>query len=165
MGPAKLAETEVDIVIARALHVLAIVHWIGGVAFVTLVALPMANARGGAEGWALLHGIERRFSAQVRWSIAIAGAAGFWMTYRLDLWYRFRDPGFWWMDAMVGLWLLFALIVFAVEPALHKHLERQAASDPASILRRMMRVHRLLLVAAAVVIIGAVAGSQGVTLF
>jgi hypothetical protein len=28
-----------DIVIARALHVLAVVHWIGGVAFVTLIVL------------------------------------------------------------------------------------------------------------------------------
>lgn len=32
-----------DIVLARALHVLSIVHWIGGVAFVTLVALPFAS--------------------------------------------------------------------------------------------------------------------------
>ena len=39
-----------DIVLARALHVLSLVHWIGGVAFVTLVALPLASARGGAHG-------------------------------------------------------------------------------------------------------------------
>jgi uncharacterized membrane protein len=31
-----------DMIIARALHVLALVHWIGGVSFVTLVILPLA---------------------------------------------------------------------------------------------------------------------------
>jgi uncharacterized membrane protein len=69
-----------DIVLARALHVLALVHWIGGVAFVTLVALPLAKARGGEEGLALFGAVERRFAAQVRWSIPIAGASGLWMT-------------------------------------------------------------------------------------
>ena len=29
-----------DVTVARALHVLAVVHWIGGVAIVTLVILP-----------------------------------------------------------------------------------------------------------------------------
>ena len=43
-----------DIELARALHVLFVVHWIGGVAFVTLVALPLARSRGEAKaGWAL----------------------------------------------------------------------------------------------------------------
>ena len=33
-----------DIELARALHVLFVFHWIGGVAFVTLVALPLARS-------------------------------------------------------------------------------------------------------------------------
>ncbi|MGD0563637.1 MAG: hypothetical protein ABSA66_11135 [Roseiarcus sp.] len=43
-----------DIALARALHVLFVTHWIGGVAFVTLVALPLALAsEDSAQGWAL----------------------------------------------------------------------------------------------------------------
>lgn len=34
-----------DIVIARALHVLAVIHWIGGLSFVTLVVLPIARSQ------------------------------------------------------------------------------------------------------------------------
>ena len=34
-----------DVTIALALHVLAIVHWIGGLAFVTLIVLPLARIR------------------------------------------------------------------------------------------------------------------------
>ena len=84
-----------DLILARAAHVLAIVHWIGGVGFVSLVVLPIAIARpSAAEGLALFDSVERRFAAQVRFSIPIAGVAGLWMTYRMDLWERFADPTF-----------------------------------------------------------------------
>jgi len=33
-----------DFAVARALHVLALVHWIGGVAMVTTIVLPRARA-------------------------------------------------------------------------------------------------------------------------
>ena len=32
-----------DVVVALALHVLAVIHWIGGLAFVTLILLPSPN--------------------------------------------------------------------------------------------------------------------------
>jgi uncharacterized membrane protein len=151
-----------NIELARALHVLFIVHWIGGVAFVTLVALPLARAKGEAwAGWALFESIEKRFAAQVRWSIPLAGATGLWMVWRLDLWAQFADPGFWWLDAMVLVWVLFMLAVFVVEPLGHKRLAARAARDPAAVLRRLFRVHLVLLSAAALTILGAVVGSRG----
>ena len=154
-----------DIVLARALHVLSLVHWIGGVAFVTLVALPLANSHGGTEGLALFDAIERRFATQVRWSIALAGASGLWMTYRMDLWYRFKDAHFWWMSAMAGLWLVFALMVFVLEPLLQPRFEAEGRRDPIAMLRRMRQVHGVLLAIAAVTVLGAVAGAQGANFF
>lgn len=151
-----------DIELARALHVLFVTHWIGGVAFITLVALPLARARKDPpEGWALFEAIEKRFSAQVRWSIPLAGATGLWMAWRLDLWAQFADPTFWWLDAMVLVWALFMLIVFVVEPIAHPRLAAEAARDPAGVLRRIARAHIVLLAAAAVTILGAVAGARG----
>ena len=38
-----------DVELARALHVLFVAHWIGGVSFVTLVALPLARAASDAR--------------------------------------------------------------------------------------------------------------------
>ena len=154
-----------DLVLARALHVLSIVHWIGGVAFVTLVALPFATSRGGPEGLALFEAIELRFAAQVRWSIPLAGASGLWMTYRMDIWSRFEDVNYWWMSAMAGLWLVFALMVFVLEPLLQPRLAAQGRRDPAAMLRRMRRVHAVLLTVAAVTVVGAVAGAQGINSF
>ena len=109
----------------------------------------------------LFGAIERRFAAQVRWSIPIAGASGLWMTYRMDLWHRFADLHFWWMSAMAGLWLVFALIVFVLEPLLHPRFEAEGRRDPIAMLRRMSRVHAVLLAIAAVTVLGAVVGAQG----
>jgi len=155
-----------DIALARAVHVLAVVHWIGGLAFVTLIVLPLAGSRPTAEeGLALFDAVERRFAAQVRVSIPLAGAAGLWMTYRMDLWERFADPRFWWMSAMLGLWLVFALMVFVAEPLLHQSFARQARRDPASALRRITRLHAFLLALAALTVLGAVAGAHGFEFF
>ncbi len=151
-----------DIELARALHVLFVAHWIGGVAFVTLVALPLARSNGEAgAGWALFEAIENRFAAQVRWSIPLAGLTGLWMTLRLELWGLFPNPSFWWLDAMVFLWTLFMLLVFVIEPFAHGRLSSLAARDPAAALRRVFRAHIVLLAAAAVTILGAVAGAHG----
>ena len=150
-----------DIELARALHVLFVAHWIGGVSFVTLIALPLARAASAGKGWALFELIETRVSAQVRWTIPLAGATGLWMTWRLDLWPRFADPSFWWMDAMVLVWALFMVAVFVIEPFAHRRLEAEAARDPDGLMRRLFRVHLILLAAAALTIIGAVAGSRG----
>lgn len=151
-----------DIILARALHVLALVHWIGGVAFVTLVVLPLARSRSAAQdAMALFNTIERRFAAQVRISIPLAGVAGLWMTYRMDLWSRFADPHYWWMSAMMGLWLAFMLMVFVLEPLLHARFEQLARRDPAATLRRMAQLHSVLLLLAALTVLGAVAGAHG----
>ena len=151
-----------DIELARAVHVLCVVHWIGGVAFVTLIALPLARANEDArKGWALFEAIERRFSAQVRWSIPLAGATGLWMAWRLDLWAQFGDPTFWWLDAMALVWALFMALVFVVEPLAHGRLKATAARDPRAVLRRISLTHFVLLAAAAVTILGAVLGAHG----
>ena len=80
-----------DVVIARALHVLAIVIWIGGVAMMTMVVLP-ALRRGdlGPNRLQVFEAVERRFTWHARSAAVIVGVTGFYMTDRLDLWGRFR---------------------------------------------------------------------------
>lgn len=155
-----------DIALVRALHVLAVIHWIGGLAFVTLVVLPLARSRlTEKEGLALFESVERRFSAQVRISVPLVGASGFWMTYRLALWDRFIDPNFWWMAAMLGLWIVFMFVLFVIEPLLHTQFEKKALLNPATTLRRLSRVHELLLLMAIFTAFGVVAGAYGLAFF
>jgi uncharacterized membrane protein len=146
--------------------VLAVIHWIGGLAFVTFIVLPLARSRPTAEeALAVFESMERRFSAQVRISVPLAGATGLWMTYRWNLWDRFHDPHFWWMTAMFGLWLVFMLMLFVIEPLGHASFEKKARQDPAVMFRRTSRLHQVLLLLAALTAFGAVVGAHGLFFF
>lgn len=94
-----------ELAVARALHVLAIVLWIGGVAFVTTVLLPaVRNFKTPVERVAFFDAIERKFAWQARATTLLAGVTGFYMTEQLDLWSRFSMSSYWWMHAMVAVW-------------------------------------------------------------
>src|SRR5690606_23053743 len=102
----------IDLGIARALHVLAVVHWIGGVFLVTASLLPaVIRETEPARRMALFEAVEARFSRQAKLSVLLVGATGFYMTHRLHAWGRFLDAAFWWMHAMVLVWVLFALVL------------------------------------------------------
>lgn len=150
-----------DFIIARALHVLAVLMWIGGVGFVTAVLIPsIRRAHRPEERLETFHKFEGRFAPQAALWVLLAGASGFWMTWRADLWSRFADPQYWWMHAMVAIWLIFAAMLFVIEPLfLHKRME--ASPDPAREFARMERMHRVLLALSLVTVLGAVAGSHG----
>ncbi len=152
-----------DVVIARALHVLAVVHWIGGVFMVTAVILPaVARLTDPARRVALFEEIEGRFSLQAKLSVTLAGASGFYMTHRFDAWSRFLDPGYWWMHAMVLVWAVFTLVLFVAEPLfLHDWFRRRAAHDPAATFALIQRFHWLLLTASLVTTAAAVLGAHG----
>lgn len=150
-----------DFVLARALHVLAVVIWIGGVAFVTLVLLPSIRRSAlPKERLSTFHRFEGRFAPQASLWVLLAGASGLWMTWRADLWHRFAESAYWWMHAMVLVWLAFALMLFVIEP-LFLHRRMAASPDPARDFARMERIHWLLLAVSLITTLGAVAGSHG----
>lgn len=152
-----------DLTIARAIHVAAIVHWIGGVSFVTAVLLPGVRRLTAPEDRArLFEQVEGAFSWQAKISVTLAGLAGFWMTHRMDAWYRFLDPGFWWMHAMVAIWLVFTLVLFVFEPLfLHRWFAERAARAPEATMALVWRGHLVLLTLSLVTIIASVLGAHG----
>jgi uncharacterized membrane protein len=156
-----------DVIAARALHVLAVVIWIGGVSMATLVILPAVRRGALGRDWLqAFQAIEHRFAWQARIAIVVVGLTGFYMTWRLDLWDRFRTASFWWMHAMVCLWLLFAFVLFVAEPfILHRHFRKWATERPEAAFAWLHRAHGVLLVLSVVTILGAVAGSQGWSIF
>ena len=156
-----------DIVIARVLHVLAVVLWIGGVSMVTTILLPaIRRSYPAPDRFAAFHILEARFARQARLTTLIAGLSGFYMAWRLDLWDRFRSTDFWWMHAMVLTWLIFTLMLFVLEPwFLERTLARRAASAPEATYHVLEWLHRALLALSLLTIAGAVAGSIGANLF
>jgi hypothetical protein len=146
----------IDVVIARVVHVLAVVIWIGGVAMVTTIILPIVRASGAIS---LLEAVERRFVWQARLSTLLVGASGSYMVARLHL----DTSEFWWMHAMVLVWLIFSLILFVGEPLI---VGRSKGVDAVrgTMVGRIYVVHWLLLMLATITIVAAVAGSQGMLL-
>jgi uncharacterized membrane protein len=156
-----------DIALALAVHVVAVVLWIGGVGVVATLLMPeIGRSRPPGERFAAFHALEKRFTRQGRITTMLAGASGLYMTWRLDAWSWFASAATWWMPAMLLVWLIFTLMLFVVEPLfLQRLLSRRAALDPAAAFLWMQRLHHVLLGLSLLTIAGAVAGVQGVNLF
>jgi uncharacterized membrane protein len=129
-----------DTTIARTVHVVAVVLWIGGVGFVTTVLLPAVKRMNSpAERVAFFDNIERRFAWQARVTTLLAGLSGLYMLIRLDAWDRFLSARMWWMHAMVMVWLFFTLMLFVAEPFfLHRRLGERARTGPEATFRAEM---------------------------
>lgn len=151
------------ITLARVLHIVAVVLWIGGVAMVTTVIIPaVKRMKSKEEQLETFEKIEGRFSNQAKVLTLITAITGFYMLYALGAWNRYLDARFWWVHAMTFVWILFSLVIYILEPMfLHKWFRLQHAQDPERTFRIIQRAHWLLLSLSIITIAGAVAGSHG----
>ncbi|EZH73891.1 membrane protein [Aquimarina atlantica] len=149
--------------LARVLHVLAVILWIGGVAMVTTVIIPAVKKLKSKEDQIkTFEQIEGKFALQAKITTLITGITGFYMLYVLDAWDRYFDYRFWWIHAMTLVWIIFSLILYVLEPlVLHKLFKKYAEDNPAKTFRFMHRMHWILLVLSLITTAGAVAGSHG----
>lgn len=156
-----------ELVIARVLHVLGVVLWIGGVGFVTTVLLPATRRlKTPQERIEFFETVERGFAWQARITTLLTGLTGLYLLYRMDLWQRFLHIEYWWMHAMVLTWALFTLMLFVLEPLfLHRRLIENARRDPDGTFALVSRMHWILLILSLITVAGAVAGSHGFLLF
>src|SRR5680860_1077195 len=77
-------------IIARVLHILGVVLWIGGVAMVTTVLLPATKRmKTPVERVMFFETVERGFALQARITTLLTGLSGLYLVYKLNLWQRF----------------------------------------------------------------------------
>jgi uncharacterized membrane protein len=150
-------------VIARTLHVVGVVLWIGGVAFVTTVLIPSLKKIADPDNrLELFEQLERQFAFQARIVVLITGITGVYMLEFLQAWERYQHLTYWWMHMMTFIWVIFALVLFALEPLfLHRWFREQAIKNSENAFNWLHRMHKLLLTLSIVSILGAVAGSHG----
>ena len=149
--------------LARVIHVIAVVLWIGGVAMVTTVIIPAVKKLKSKEDQIkTFEQIEGRFALQSKITTLLTGLSGFYMLYVLDAWERYLDYRFWWLHAMTLVWILFTIILYVLEPLfLHKLFKEYADKNPSKTFSFMHRAHWFLLVLSLLTTAGAVAGSHG----
>jgi uncharacterized membrane protein len=151
------------ITLARIIHIIAIVLWIGGVAMVTTVIIPAIKKMSSKdEQLKTFERIESRFSTQAKITTLITGLSGFYMLYALNGWHRYLDYHYWWIHAMTFVWLLFTVILYVLEPLiLHKLFKTYVAQNPEKTFSFLHKAHWVLLILSLITIVGAVAGSHG----
>jgi uncharacterized membrane protein len=139
-------ETVVFLTILLIIHVIGVIIWIGGVAFVTMVIFPMMyRTEGSLEKALLFQGVEHRFSGLVRWLIAIVGGTGF---YLLSVKYGFSI-----LSTQRGLGIVIMLFVWTFYTAvllLEKKIFGKIFADPETIdmdraLKMINAMHWVLL--------------------
>ncbi|MGV7235068.1 MAG: hypothetical protein ACQ9ET_02320 [Nitrosomonadaceae bacterium] len=152
-----------ELVLARVIHVLCVILWIGGVAMITTILLPViANMPTAEEKIEIFDRIKKRFAAQARYTTLFTGLSGFYMAHILDAWSRFTELRYWWMHAMVIVWLFFMLMLYVMEPrVLHRKIKKQTQDNPNKVLIMMQKKHWILLGLSLITVIGATAGSHG----
>jgi len=152
-----------DLALARAVHVLALVHWIGGVAAVTTIVLPRARRMPDArDAVAAFEEFERRFASQVRVSVLLAGLSGAYMLDRLDAWSRFQHASFWWLHLMVAVWGVFALMIYVLEPlVIHRLFHDFALRHKDRAFALATRLHAVALFVSALTVGAGVLGAHG----
>ena len=152
-----------SVVLARVVHVIGVVFWIGGVAFVTTVLIPaIRKLPSASERLQLFQQLEGRFAAQARIATLLTGGTGFYMLQSMGAWNRYLDPAFWWVHLMTFVWLVFTIVLFILEPAfLHRKFVALATHDSDRAFRLLHRMHWVLLTLSLVAILGSVAGSRG----
>ncbi|QKJ66219.1 hypothetical protein HQN60_05540 [Deefgea piscis] len=147
-----------DYALWRGLHVLGVVLWIGGVAFVTTILIPALRRSG--NDYALFEKLEHRFGLQAKLSTQIVLISGLAMLYLSNAWSRLADT--WWLWAMIVTWGIFTLMLFVLEPWLiHGWLKRKAQLDSAATMRLLQRLHYALLALSLLTVGAGVVGAHG----
>lgn len=150
-------------ILARALHVVGVVLWIGGVAFVTTVLISsLKKITDTDKRLELFEELEGKFAFQARIITLITGISGFYMLYFMNAWDRYQQPAFWWIHLMTFIWAIFTIVLFVLEPlVLHRWFRKQAIRNSESAFAWLHRMHKVLLTLSLVAVLGAVAGSHG----
>ena len=151
------------ITLARVIHVVAVILWIGGVSMVTTVLIPaIKKMKSKEEQIQMFETIEGKFALQAKITTLFTGITGFYMLYELDAWDRYLDYRFWWIHAMTIVWIIFSLILYVLEPlVLQKVFKKYATENPEKTFGIMHRLHWVLLLLSLITTAGAVAGSHG----
>src|SRR5690625_3602640 len=144
--------------VAIGLHLLGVIWWIGGLAFVTLVVLPLLRSGKLGDIQTGFQMIESRFAPQVKVAMILVGVTGLYMFYTLNIWHWLVNPHTWWLPAMVLYWLWFAIMLFVLGPiGLLRRIMKGSNGSPEKAWQRLHRMHAILLVIGLIIIAGAAA--------
>jgi uncharacterized membrane protein len=109
-------------IIALTIHIISIVIWIGGVAFVTMVTFPMIlRMDKSLEMVMMFQGTEHRFGKIAKIMVILAGLSGLYLIYE-----KGTSSGVW---LMIVIWSFYAALLFGLEKMIFKRLFARPSND------------------------------------
>lgn len=129
-----------------ALHVVTVVLWIGGVAFVTVIIFPMLlTMEDSLEKVLLFQRVENKFARQARfysWTVGITGAILLLLTGQHRILFTLKGLG---ITIMILVWLIYTFIL-TFEKRIFKVLFSQPEKlDTAKVFMRLNVFHWFVL--------------------
>ena len=109
---------------ALIIHVLSVVIWIGGVAFVTMIVFPMIQrTESSLEQVMMFQGVEHRFAKIAKVMVILAGLSGFYLLNEKGL-----SFGVW---VMIIVWTFYASLLFGLEKIIFKKIFSNPSGEQA----------------------------------
>ncbi len=134
------------------IHVLTVILWIGGLAFITFLILPMiVKMPNPLEKVLLFQRIEHRFAPAARIYSAVVGISGFAMFFMMDLQHVIFTGESLSLLFMIIVWIFWTVMLFGLEPLIIKRLLDRLASQKGDgleiedVFKRMNVLHLALL--------------------
>jgi uncharacterized membrane protein len=147
-----------------AVHVLGVIIWIGGVAFVTIVVFPMiTRMEGSLEKVLFFQGVEHRFAKIAKAMVLIVGLTGAALLMLMGEWGQlFSSEGIG-PTLMLIVWTFYVLVLL-FEGRLFKIIFRgEAQQDTAKVFFRLTVFHWVVLgLSLLAVAVGVLAGHGGI---
>jgi uncharacterized membrane protein len=137
----------VFLTILLIIHIMDVIIWIGGVAFVTTVNFPlMYQTEGSLEKALLFQRVEHRFAGMVKWLIAIVGITGFWLLYARYGFAIFAQEHGLGVSIMIFAWALYTVVLLSMRIIFGKIFADPEKIEMNNAIRIINRMHWALLV-------------------
>jgi uncharacterized membrane protein len=129
-----------------AVHVLAVVIWIGGVAFVTMIVFPMImRMEGSLEKVIFFQGMEHRFAKIAKTAVFIAGLTGGWLLYITGEWeILFTAQGIG-PTVMLVVWTLYVLVLLFEAKLFELLFSGESQQETGKVFSRLSAFHWVVL--------------------
>jgi uncharacterized membrane protein len=129
-----------------AIHVLGVVIWIGGVAFVTIIVFPMiVRMEDSMEKMIFFQGVEHRFARIAKLSVFIVGVTGAWLLQITGEWgilFKLQGLG---PTLMLIVWAVYVFILLFEGKIFKALFSGKAQMDTAQVFRHMATFHWVVL--------------------
>ncbi len=137
-------------------HVLSIVVWIGGVAFVTAIVFPtLAGMEDSMAKVSFFMGFERRFQLLAKICVVIAGASGVLLFWQRGAFAVLTSDETVLLGYKLFVWLTFLILLFGAEQRLMKALVSEKTA-PEEVLRRLSIFHWFVLILSLIAVVAGI---------